>query len=240
MRRTSRKPSNLSESLHQRLNSYALAASAAGVSLAALAQPAEGKIVYTPTHRVIEPKHHYSLDLNHDRTTDFTLGYGTQMVTSGTIRSIYALGAPGNAVEGTAGSPFLAAAFDAGTPIPNRHRFSHSWARMAYQCDGFIGSCARTTSFKGNWTHAKNRYLGLKFKIHGKTHYGWARLSIHWEAYPRYRFAAVLTGYAYETIPNKPIIAGKTHGKDVITLQPATLGHLARGAYAILAWRGEQ
>jgi hypothetical protein len=33
MKRTSRKPSNLSESLHQRLNSYALAASAAGVSL---------------------------------------------------------------------------------------------------------------------------------------------------------------------------------------------------------------
>jgi hypothetical protein len=31
---------------------------------------------------------------------------------------------------------------------------------------------------------------------------------------------ATLTGYAYETIPNKSIIAGKTHGKNA-----ATLGH---------------
>jgi hypothetical protein len=35
----------------------------------------------------------------------------------------------------------------------------------------------------------------------------------------------VITGYAFETIPNKPIIAGKTRGKD-----DATLGQLAQGA----------
>jgi len=56
----------------------------------------------------------------------------------------------------------------------------------------------------------------------------------------RYYITATLTGYAYETIPNKPIIAGKTHGKDVITLQDASLGHLAAGASAILAWRQEE
>jgi hypothetical protein len=51
---------------------------------------------------------------------------------------------------------------------------------------------------------------------------------------------AVLTGYAYETIPGKPIITGKTKGPDVVTLQPATLGHLATGASAIPAWRVKQ
>ncbi len=40
-------PSKLSDSLHQRLNSYALAASAAGVGLLALVQPAQAKIIYT-------------------------------------------------------------------------------------------------------------------------------------------------------------------------------------------------
>lgn len=40
---------------------------------------------------------------------------------------------------------------------------------------------------------------------------------------------AVLTGYAYETIANKAIIAGKTKGPDVITIQPDTLGQLALG-----------
>jgi hypothetical protein len=46
-----------------------------------------------------------------------------------------------------------------------------------------------------------------------------------------------LSGYAYETIPNKAIIAGKTIGRDVITVQPGSLGHLAAGASAIPAWR---
>ena len=39
-----------------------------------------------------------------------------------------------------------------------------------------------------------------------------------------------LTGYAYETVPNKPIIAGKTKGPDVITAQPGGLGRLAQGS----------
>jgi hypothetical protein len=43
-----RTPARLSDSLHHRLNVYALAASAAGMGLLALARPAEGKIVYTP------------------------------------------------------------------------------------------------------------------------------------------------------------------------------------------------
>jgi len=61
---------------------------------------------------------------------------------------------------------------------------------------------------------------------------------------------ATLTGYAYETIPNKPTIAGKTHGPDdeqqpasVSLAAPkpelATLGLLASGSPALLVWRRE-
>ena len=50
MKRTSRIPRQLSDSLHHRLNAYALAAGAAGVSLLALAGPAQARIVYTPGH----------------------------------------------------------------------------------------------------------------------------------------------------------------------------------------------
>jgi hypothetical protein len=46
-----------------------------------------------------------------------------------------------------------------------------------------------------------------------------------------------MTGYAYETMPGKAIVAGKTKGADVTTVYPATLGHLAAGASAIPAWR---
>lgn len=227
---------SLPDQVHRQLNMYALAAGAAGVSLLALPQPAQARIVYTKAHHVIGLGDHYKLNLNHDGKTDFRLGYFYSRVTSGTIRSIYASGASGNGVEGTAGSPFLAAAFRRGTRIPNRHRFSQAQARMAYECDGFIGTCARTTSFKGNWVNASGKYLGLKFTIHGKTHYGWARLTIRWA---NYQLNATLTGYAYETIPNKSIIAGRTKGPDV-TVEPVTLGHLAQGASAVPAWRVKQ
>ena len=108
--------------------------------------------------------------------------------------------------------------------------------------------------FKGQWANGgkgvKNRYLGLKFQVSGKTHFGWARLNV---AFKRHLgFFAVLTGYAYETIPNKPIIAGKTKGPGYISAQepdaalimptsePATLGALAMGAPGLSIWRRKE
>jgi hypothetical protein len=75
MKRSSRprKTADLSESVHQQLNMYVLAASAAGVGLLALAQSAEAKIVYTKTHVVIGTNHVYALDLNHDGVVDFKI-----------------------------------------------------------------------------------------------------------------------------------------------------------------------
>jgi hypothetical protein len=87
-----------------------------------------------------------------------------------------------------------------------------------------------TTNIRGPWANdgkgVNDRYLGLRFVINSEIHYGWARFNVRiWNA-----IFATLTGYAYETIPNKSIIAGRTKGPDVITLQPGSLGHLARGA----------
>jgi hypothetical protein len=215
----------------------------------AMSQPAEAKIVYTATHHVIERNNHYNLDLNHDGKTDFTLGYRFRTVTSGSIRSIYASAPSGNGIEGTAGSRgFLAAALKRGTRVPDHLRFSRPDARMAYVCGGFIGSCRATTSFQGNWINTTNRYLGLKFKIQGQTHYGWARLSIR---YSNFTFTETLTGYAYETVPNKAITAGATKRPEDAE-QPAsaslktrdgetgTLGVLALGAPGLSIWRREQ
>ena len=73
MKRPRRIASNLSESVHHQLNMYALAASAAGVGILALAQPAEAKIVYTSANHTIKQNARYNLDLNHDRKADFTI-----------------------------------------------------------------------------------------------------------------------------------------------------------------------
>jgi hypothetical protein len=94
---------------------------------------------------------------------------------------------------------------------------------------GLNGSTSRCSWAKEAGPH----YLGLKFRVQGRTHYGWARVKVALSTHYR----ATLTGYAYETVANKPIITGKTKGPDVITIQPGSLGHLAAGASAIPAWR---
>ena len=101
------------------------------------------------------------------------------------------------------------------------------------------------SAFQGPWANGgkgvKDRYLGLKFAIKGEIHYGWARLNVKVGKIGNIvNITALLTGYAYETIPNKAIITGKTKGPDVITMQPGTLGHLARGASALPAWQAQQ
>ncbi len=89
--------------------------------------------------------------------------------------------------------------------------------------DGF----SRTSTPIGSWVNVKNRYLGVKFKIKGKIQYGWARLSVQVQ-FPL-TITATLTGYTYETIPNKGIVAGKSKGPEDSVKQPAALGRLALG-----------
>ncbi len=230
MKRTSRKPSKLSESVQRHLNAYALAASAAGVGMLALAQSAEAKVVYTKTHQVIGTGAVYSLDFDHKGTTDFLireLGYSA--TSTGNYNALLVKESPGNAVEGYIGggwwSSHFASALKRGERIGPGQRFIR---------DGREGEVLASvvrwdvgTGRYGQWVDVNSRYLGLRFEIDGETHYGWVRLNVHLQGLD---ITATLTGYAYETIPNKPIITGKTKGPDVITLEPGSLGALAAGA----------
>ena len=219
-----RKVVSLSSSMERGLNMYALSACAAGVGILALAQPAEARIVYTNAHRIIGVDSSYKLDLNHDGKADFIIYHNAHDSDSGHASSLSVSAASSalkNEAEGTVGSrTFLASALKRGARIP-KNRFSHR-ALMASACTAII--CTKYNS--GKWINVTNRYVGLKFRIHGKFHYGWARLTVQVQ-YPA-TITATLTGYAYETIPNKPIEAGKTHGED-----EATLGRLAQGASAV-------
>jgi hypothetical protein len=224
----------ISNSLHRQLNSYGLAASAAGVGLLALSQHAEAKIVYTKTHHVVGKNSIVMLDLNHDGTTDFTIKnrncpYGGTSCTSDSWNLLTVQGAPPDAVQGTKHtSAFWAADLKAGARIADRGTFARS-AMLVYQCQGVSCAVTSRTHTSGDWPNVRNRYLGLKFQIHGKAHYGWARLSVKTSNNPL-QTIGTLTGYAYETIANKGIIAGKTKGPNVIAGEDATLSHLAAGS----------
>lgn len=226
-----RTPTALSDSVQHQLNMYALAASAAGVSALALAQPAEAKIVYTPAHIVLvaQSNTHYYLDLNHDGTKDFTFLHAYfYSVTTGFFGSWVSMTPYKGNGNGVMGHNRNASALRAGVKVGPSGHFSR-YGLMA-GAGGIASNRTQTpdTSFFGAWANSgnglRNRYLGLEFAIKGKVHYGWARVSVS-----NFHFNATLTGYAYETISNKPIITGKTKGPDVITVGPATLGRLALG-----------
>jgi hypothetical protein len=222
--------SPLPDSINQQLGMYALAAGATGVGLLALAQPAQGKIIYTSTHKTIRVHQHYNLDLNHDGITDFTIQIQT-FQTRGTshFTTLDLLPRKNHAVAGgylntSCGPRSSAFALPRGALVGPKQPFHSKLAVMAFAgtIDGISAHC-------GPWLSVKDRYLGLKFQIHGKTHFGWARISVLSTKISI--TSATLTGYAYETIPNKPVIAGKM--KRTVTIgavEPAGLGRLAQGS----------
>lgn len=223
--RPARKPFSLSNSLHHQLNLYAVAAGAAGMGMLALAQLAEAKIIYTKADERVWP---FGLPLDMDGTRDFLFMTYMMATTPATEWRVSINPVPGNAIWVTGKGS--AVALRAGAEIGPKAPFS------SHNSDVSMGAIVRHQGngklyYYGPWENGgkglKNRYLGLRFQIKGKTHYGWARLN-----FPSPQLAK-LTGYAYETIPNKPIIAGKTEGPDVVTVQPDTapgsLGTLALG-----------
>jgi len=218
---------------------YALAATAAGVGVLVLAQPADAKIIYTKAKKFIGRNSTLHLDLNHDGIPDFDLK-DTYRTYSYSCAGELAVAADRqkNAIWGhTVRSQGYASALYANVQIGPK---GHFVSRGEMAAGSFTGGDRRASaSGAGPWDDVKNRYLGLKFQIKGETHYGWARLNVSVQSHGPANVTATLTGYAYETVPDKPIIAGKTKGTDVITVQPASLGHLAKGASAVPRWRAK-
>jgi hypothetical protein len=266
MKRSSgpRKTANLSESTNRQLNKYALAAGAAGVGMLASANPAYAKIVYTPSNIPINVNGALvDLDLNHDGINDFQFYAGYVI---GRRRGVIApLGAFASslwvyplqrsnrvwAVESQ--GQLCAAAAPAGKAVGPHRRFQpgNSLLFMAFR-DGSSATSGRSAC---PWRKAKQAYVGLKFLIKGKVHFGWARIKMLGGSFGG--FPAKITGYAYETIPNYRIITGKTTGTDDVekydpgsgasltspipdTPQPVSLGMLALGAQGVPLWRRKE
>jgi hypothetical protein len=245
-----RKTTNLSESVHYRLNLYALAASAAGVGVLTSPPVSEAKIVYTPAHVLLHGIEGYPLDLNNDGHADFSFA-SVNGCTEGLCFATFIVGAAsvtGNSHNGVwAKGRSYALALQPGANIGPRKEFVKN------------GTMLRINTFdsseKGYWRNVKNRYLGLKFRIKGRTHFGWARLSVHNQGN---KITSILTGYAYETIAGKPIVAGQTKdttgnpanedsGPDASLTnaipgksRPTTLGALAMGAPGLSIWQRKE
>jgi hypothetical protein len=245
--RKNRITTTLTHRLDRKLLGYSAAASAAGAGLLALAQPLEAEIVYTPANQTISVNQSFSLDLNNDGTPDFILsnrlswfsfafhrGHRNPSDTfSYNVGTLDAIPESGNRVLINHSS--FAQALPAGKQIA----LGEKWDTA----HGFMDSCGSGDGIfraSGPWHGSHSGYIGLAFSVGGKIHYGWARLNVSQSGC---QITAVLTGYAYETVANKPITSGATteasevHAK---TQLPATLGLLAQGSAGLAAWRRDE
>ena len=240
----SKTPGSLPGSVYERLSTYALAVSAAGVGITSV-QPAQAKIVYTPVHHTLT---NGTLPIPIEGTHDFTLSDKFYIITGSWSTQLLNLNVTG--VASVVGSKGSAAALRFGKIIGPADKFQHGKALMA---GAFCETQISASTVFGPFANTAQRYLGLKFQLNGKVHYGWARFSsIKASACnggPA--VSATLTGYAYETVAGKSIKAGQTEEPEVDnsvgppnptdlstpTLKPASLELLALGSSGLSIWR---
>ncbi len=239
----------LSAKLESNLRAYATAAGAAGVAVLTLASASQAEIVYTPAAIHLYPR--TVLDLNGDGITDFTFaGFRSYRIGANipntSVQVIYAVvSVLGNGSANQAvGTNAYASALVDGAQIGSAGPFLGGQRMLQ-------ASEAERDSFgRGPWDGKKHhgvlgRYLGFRFTIGSEVHYGWARIDI--KILHLCKIRAEITGYAYETMANTPIVAGQT--SDTSSLPRAqsnsqavlpTLGLLAQGSRSLSAWRREE
>ena len=229
-------------SADQRMKVYAVAAMAAGVSVLALAQPAESEVVFTKRTIPLPGTVFVSLSMNNDGVDDFTF-YLSSFVYHSARRALYLKPFAGGGAVGSGSALELAPGAKVG---PSAHFNSDSFVRIENSHANF-GYTSRGRSYynktiEGKWgNNPTDRYLGVRFLINGETHYGWIRLNV--SIGPRSPLTATITAYAYETVPNKMIVVGKTSSAAAVESETKgltgkpSLGALALGAEGLPLWR---
>ena len=227
---------SISDQLDKVLTAYALA----GAGALLLTSSAEAQIVFTPVNRTFD-RGTLRLDLNQDGVTDFAAMnhefyyYAFNTATIG----ITAHGTPS---AGVVGKSHAASVLSSGATVGPSAQFipvSHKPSAVLLAVNCFYTSCR----VRGLWKDQAKKFVGLRLNINGETHYGWARFTVRLLGEQDRVMIATLFGYAYESTPNKPIVAGdrgftadaaseddktdRTAGPETAAL-PATLGLLVR------------
>jgi hypothetical protein len=174
---------SLSRILDHKLLGYAAAASAAGVSGMALAQPSQAEIVYTSTHQAIKIRGTLAVDLNGDGITDFT--FYNNMSSCGSQPPSRLAARPPECSEHAFQLLSIRPTGTNGVAVGSRTTQSRAWASALpmgkivgpkdnFPKYGWMETCAtsngRGSYFGGPWANVKNLFVGLKFAIDGQTH----------------------------------------------------------------------
>jgi probable HAF family extracellular repeat protein len=178
---------------------------AASLLFAALAVPAQARVVYTPVNVSLPLNGYYAIDLNHDGITDITFQVSVTYRGCGFPPAFrYKLYVQPSPAGGIVGGNW-ASALQSGVQIDSHQTF-YGGDDLMYDVKAPHPGCSDYPFHSwGYWVAVYQHYLGLEFQINGQTHYGWAELSTQGQY-----GVAYLHGFAYETIPFKGILTGQT------------------------------
>lgn len=196
---TRRWKSILAGPLEKRLLAYTVA----GAGAVALGPAASAEIVFTPADVTLSRSGTLQIDVNNDGIPDFVLSKSvTGCSSSFCVAQLQVGGSKDAGVVGRKIYPWASAwPAQPGSLVGPSARWvkvRFQWALMAWD------ACTPGSCWGGGpWNNVGNKFLGVRFKIDGNVHYGWARFAV---TFPP--LSAHLTGYAYETEPNKTILAG--------------------------------
>jgi len=240
--------------LSKSLASYAVAAGAAGVSILAMTPPAEAKVVYTQAYLNLGSS--IFIDVNRDGVLDVGIrayGFCISEAVGSLCGAFNAINYSSYRLGKFLGAPGFTPPLFAGQPISPGAQFSARSVIGSNWYQFFSGTIKPPTwigPFANGGKGVRDRYIGVKFNIGPEPHYGWLRVSVNIKNPQSHGYSAIITGYAYETEPNKAIIAGAKTGTDekaalsptqIDPISPApSLGMLARGADGLTLWRREE
>lgn len=234
----------LPENFNRHVNAYSVAALAAGVSIMALAQPAEGKVVIT--NKTIPVDGTVFLDLNNDGVADLEFSF---FKTYAHYTGLAALDVfPTEKGGGFVANGSYASALLRSAKIGPSAHFSGAVNKSSIVGVFMEGNSCLYSKCEsdGNWGgNHPNRFLGVRFTINGKIHYGWVRVTV--TITTQNILSATITEYGYETIANKRLLAGVPSNQAEVSPANAgvsaskgpSLGILAAGAEGLPIWRRE-
>lgn len=229
-----------------RLKLYALAAAAAGVSILALGQPAESEVVVTKKTIPIPVSQEVEISLTNNGVDQFAFNFFSFAYKSISYRqlSVHPLSSKEAGVVLAPGGANDVMDLARGVKIGPSADFSDGYGALV-EATSITSRGAKV--YTGSWGgNPKNRYVGLRFFINGETHYGWVRLTVNTSK--QQIMSATITAYAYETVPNRRILAGVSRTTAVGAKAEARvkdarrpgLGMLALGVNGLPMWRREE